>query len=198
MVEIKTLILIVVVAGLIIGVFFWKTSLRQPLTTETPEGIITFNPFFETEDYFSWFGNFGHNLTAVPPGTNHYGIVIIHPIDNQTPSIITQRVDLPEGNLVLKASVGNIAGLTDFAGSCGDCADVIIQIKIYDYSTRTEETLFDDVVKPSDGWVELSYDISRYSGKPIEFKAFGIAGGPCSNWCGEWAALDYFYIEKIG
>lgn len=196
---IKIILAILLLTSLFGLVVVFKGVLKP--TTQTPhisDNIITSNPFFETEDFSSWEGNYYNDNSRVPPGSNHLGIVVIHPIDVNTYRYISQEISLDSGSsYVLKASVGNIAGLTDYAGPCGEAADVIIRIKILDKSTGNEETLFDGIVKPEDTWLELSYDISRYAGKTIEFKAEGIAGGPGGDWCGEWAALDYFYVEKI-
>jgi hypothetical protein len=65
-----------------------------------------------------------------------------------------------------------------------------------DNENKNEETIYEDVIRESDGWKTIILDISKYAKKNITFKIEGWAGGS-RKWCGEIAAVNKFYIGEI-
>ena len=176
---------------------FSKCSVTGQLSRYGKGEIITSNPFFATDD----FSNFGDNGAAYNLNKNfrgRTGVVAVHPQLDKTKTFITQRVYLEPGyKYALKVAVADIAGwIPETDGIC-ECMDGILKIKVLDSSTGQEEMLLDCVLDSRDDWQDFSFDISKYAGKTINITAEGHVGGPCGDWCGEWVALDYFYVEKI-
>jgi hypothetical protein len=137
------------------------------------------------------------------------GIFVLHPNkDPKKPRFVQQILDMPENKKYkLKIGLADINGNyskcnceldNDFAIIIGvKCADVGFKIKIIDNTTKKEDLIADFIVNSEEGWKDVSYDLSsKYSGHKITVRVESYAGGPCGNWNGEWAALDYIYLEE--
>jgi len=75
-------------------------------------------------------------------------------------------------------------------------SDVGMRIKM-GLDTVCNDTLYDQIVNFTDGWVDLSLPINmtRYGGKDVYLKAESYNGG-LVNWDSEWAAVDYLFINN--
>lgn len=160
-------------------------------------------PFSELPQDFwgSWYsnGDYYNSTSYYSNKTNNFlnkegrGIVLIHPQNFTTPSFLAQNITLGNDAYVLVAEYGEIASY--FNSSCGD-SDAIIKIKILDIDKNVEVNAYEDIIKESDGWKKVALVLNAYAGKNITFKIEGYAGGS-SEWCGEYAAVNKFYIGKI-
>ena len=126
------------------------------------------------------------------------GIVNIHPWDLKKGKYLEQEVFLPSGKrYVLNLGVADVAGRVYYAGPT-HCDDVGIRVIIRDLENKSEDVIFDTVVNSLDGWRDFSIWLgSRYSGKRIKVRVESYAGGPCGDWAGEWAAVDYVDIIEV-
>lgn len=193
-----------VIIVIIVGVgayyyFFWEPTTTTTTSTTVPAAsktTLNLNPGFDYEES-GWFSN----LTITDWRSDGYyqrgaingrdGIVIIHPLSVTEPRYIEQDTDLPSGKgYTLEVSLANIA--SEFPPVV--CDDNIFKIKIIDSSTRETEVLSEETVNGLDGWIDLTFDISHYAGKTITVRIESHAGGPCSDWDGEWGAVDYVGI----
>ncbi len=130
-----------------------------------------------------------------PIVNDRMGIAVIHPISDEINNYVEQDVYLPpRQDYVLKASVSNIAGDAEFADSVG-CDDVGFIVKVIDKNTGEVDVVSDTIVSHSDGWVNMEFDISKYSGTEITMRIESYGGGPCGDWKSEWAAVDYFAVS---
>lgn len=84
-------------------------------------------------------------------------------------------------------------GISDIRNDSEVWSDVGFRIKIRN-ETR-EKTLYDKTVNFTDGWHDLTFNISKYAGQNVYIRAESCDGG-IINWSSEWAAVDYFYIEN--
>lgn len=142
-----------------------------------------------------WYSNGAYLPEEFPKGSGKKGIVIIHPYSSTIPAFLAQNVTLGYENYILVAEIANLA---DYIRPClQTCSDVVIKIKIIDILSSQEEEIYNDVVDSREGWQNVTLDISNYKGKSIVFKIEGHAGGHCHSWCGEWAAVNKFYIGKV-
>ena len=144
--------------------------------------------------FHPWSGNGYYVDNVIPEGSDKEGIVIIHPISETIPRYLAQDITLLEkGNYYLVAEVANIADYVE--NPCmGGCSDGVIKIEI---TGPTSKATFEKVLNSLDGWQIIALDISKYAGKSITFRIEGHAGGPCSDWCGEWIGVNEFYIGKL-
>lgn len=204
--------------------WFWKPTPTAVLTSvdKSKLEIISSNPTFTYEPIpqeilndprkrrefrLPWYTSGGVIFARTEEGS----IVIIHPVNLTTPRWIAQNISLPSHEkYVLGAVMGNVADLlkgirivdprfnkTIIIEPCkSTCSDAIIKLKIVDVKSGKETTIYETVVDSRDGWREVFLDISKYAGKEIIFKAEGYAGGPCADWCGEWAAIRELYIAE--
>ncbi|MEM3504493.1 MAG: hypothetical protein QW134_09780 [Nitrososphaeria archaeon] len=137
-----------------------------------------------------WEGKFFYLKEAA----GRKGVIVIHPISENEPSFIEQKVSLPIGKFILRATIADIAyDIDKILGSHTDCSytDVIFKIKIV-YGNQ-EEIIWEAVKNSNEGWVEVVLDISKFANKDITMRIESYAGG-LSPWCGEWAAVDKFYV----
>jgi len=125
---------------------------------------------------------------------NKKGIVVEHPPAINFGVFIAQNVTLKNKSVL----VAEIANLADFLEPCSvSCSDAVVKIKITDTLTNIEERIYEDVLDSRDGWKIVALDISKYDGKNITFKIEVFSGGPCGEMCGEWLAIDRFYVGEI-
>jgi hypothetical protein len=119
-----------------------------------------------------------------------YGIFVIHPYDNGTVGYLESNpiTLLPSDTYTLHLAI------SDFRNDCPPNSDVGFRIKIKN-ETSGWETLDDLIVNFNDGWLNLSYDTSSYANQTVSIRVESYAGG-VMNWCSEWAAVDYFYIQN--
>jgi hypothetical protein len=94
----------------------------------------------------------------------------------------------PNETYKLKVSISNIRN------DCSPNSDVGFRIQIRN-ETENWKTLQDLTVNFNDGWLDLSYNVSDYAGQNVRIRVESYDGG-VRNWCSEWAAVDYFYIEN--
>ena len=151
--------------------------------------------FYELPQHFwgSWYSDGYYYNNPIPQNSNNKGIVIIHPFNPSKPRFLAQNISLIDDVHVLVVEIGNVVG--HFNVSCGN-SDAIFKIKVLDIDKKTEATVYEDIVKESDGWKTVAIVMHPYSGRNITFKVEGHAGGPDSIWCGEYAAVNKFYIAK--
>jgi len=119
-----------------------------------------------------------------------YGIFQIHPYQNGIGYIESANpIFLPQNETYkLKTAI------SDIRNDCPNCSDVGFKIKIKN-ETGDWETLNESIVNFNDGWLDLSFDISNYAGQNVSIRVESFDGG-LRNWCSEWAAVDYLYIEN--
>ncbi|MEM7823488.1 MAG: hypothetical protein QW633_02450 [Candidatus Aenigmatarchaeota archaeon] len=124
-------------------------------------------------------------------------IIVIHPIDEKNPGYLQQETFLPKGKRYkLYFGLTNIAGKVIYASSTG-CDDVGFKIKIIDKNTGKSDVIADVIIDSRSGWRDFSYDLgSKWTGKYIIIRIESYGGGPCGNWSGEWAAVDYVGIVE--
>jgi len=94
----------------------------------------------------------------------------------------------PNETYKLKVSISNIRN------DCPPNSDVGFRMQIRN-ETENWKTLQDLTVNFNDGWLDLSYNVSDYAGQNVWIRVESYDGG-VRNWCSEWAAVDYFYIEN--
>jgi hypothetical protein len=85
-------------------------------------------------------------------------------------------------------------GLSDIRNDSDKWSDVGVRIKI-GLDASCNDTLYDQVVNFTDGWHDLSFNITRYAGQDVYIRAESYNGG-LVNWSSEWAALDYFFVNN--
>jgi hypothetical protein len=167
--------------------------------------IISKNPYFDYKEEGllaaieknGWEGNGYHRKIGM--GQSVIDVISLHPINLIHGRYITQKINLsPKKSYVLKAGVANIAKQVEDEIPCGDCNDVGVRIKIYDHSDSSERIINDTIIDAKNGWVDMVFDISEYAGKQINITLESYSGGPCGKWCGEWAAVRYFYVQESG
>ena len=121
-----------------------------------------------------------------------YGIFPIHPENETGMGYIESANPIflpPNETYKLKTSI------SDIRNDCPNSSDVGFKIKIKN-ETGDWETLNELIVNFNDGWIDLSFDVSKYAGQNVFMRIESYAGGPGGNWCSEWAAVDYLYIEN--
>jgi hypothetical protein len=132
----------------------------------------------------------------VGPLWGRYGIIYMHPPSKEETAWVeleTKKLETNASKLYLVAGIGNANGEFGFTYPPVDCADVGFRIKVSSGNGR-EETIVDRVVSDKEKWVDLKTDISIYKGQKVKVIIESYAGGPCGNWKGEHAVLDYVDI----
>lgn len=168
-----------------------------PVISNYPLSLMDGSGIISNSLWLPWYSNGLYIDYALPIESDNIGVVLLHPIGGETPRYIAQNVTLPNrDNLVLVARIANIADYVDSPCANG-CSDAIIKIKFIDRETGLSEIIYESVVESRDGWKNVALDISEFAGKDIIFEIGGYAGGPCSEWCAEWAAVDKFYIATL-
>lgn len=120
-----------------------------------------------------------------------YGIFQIHPNNDTRIGYIESANPIflpPNETYSLKANI------SDIRNDCPNFSDVGFRIKIKN-ENGDWKTLNESIVNFNDGWLDLSFDISNYAGQNVSIRVESFDGG-LRNWCSEWAAVDYFYIEN--
>lgn len=167
-----------------------------PINSNYPLSLMDGSGIISNSLWLPWYSNGLYIDYALPIESDNYGSVILHPMDLNTPRFVAQNMTLPnEDNLVLVARIANIADYID--SSCDGCSDAIIKINIIDRETNLDEIIYETTVDSRDGWKNIALNVSEFAGKDIIFEIGGYAGGPCSEWCAEWAAVDKFYIATL-
>jgi hypothetical protein len=82
-------------------------------------------------------------------------------------------------------------GVSDIRNDSGAQSQVGIKVKIGS-DPKCNDTLYNQTLHYSDGWQDLSFNITRYAGQAIYLRAESYA----VNWTSEWAATDYFFINN--
>jgi hypothetical protein len=81
-------------------------------------------------------------------------------------------------------------GISDIRNDSGAQSKVGIEVKIGTDQT-CNDTLYNETLYFSDGWQDLSFNITSYAGQDVYLRAESYAVG----WSSEWAAADYFFIN---
>jgi|GEM_PF-4257311 len=180
------------------------------------EGKFIQNPEFLSDKYNKYFPLFNSFLIIKALDTNfskwecsdwkvqyergpiwgREGVIWIHPVDVNKPRWIETTAELNTNakKITLVVGLANINGKVIYAYPPVDCADNGFKIKIFDLNDNTEKVLYDGIVSDKDKWVDLSFDVTEYKNHKIKIRIEGYAGGPCGNWFGEHAAVDYVDI----
>ncbi|HVP41628.1 MAG TPA: hypothetical protein VMS95_06720 [Candidatus Krumholzibacteriaceae bacterium] len=82
-------------------------------------------------------------------------------------------------------------GVSDIRNDSGPQSEVGVEVKIGTDPT-CNGTLYNQTLHFSDGWKDLSFNITAYAGQDVYLRAESSS----VNWTSEWAAVDYFYITK--
>jgi hypothetical protein len=82
-------------------------------------------------------------------------------------------------------------GVSDIRNDSGIWSNVGVDIKIGTDPT-CNDTLCNQTLHFSDGWQDLSFNITAYAGQDVYLRAESYN----VNWSSEWAAVDYFYITN--
>ena len=178
-----------------------KIDLRNDVFSQIWAHTTTGNYTFAILNYVDplnllpWFNQNGFYYRGAPPGDpSRKGVVVFHPLTVNVGSYIAQNMVLPSKPVL----VARVANLADWIDPCKtSCSDSIVRIKITDRSTYNEETVYENVLNSKDGWKTVALDLSKYANKDVAFKVEGYAGGPCSQWCQEWTAVDYFGVGQL-
>jgi len=85
-------------------------------------------------------------------------------------------------------------GVSDIRNDSEIWSDVGVKIKI-GLDASCNDTLYDQIVNFTDGWQDLSFNITRYAGQDVYIRAESYNGG-LINWTSEWAAVDYFFVNN--
>jgi len=124
-----------------------------------------------------------------------YGIFPIHPYPNETGYDGIGYIESANPIFLQPNETYSLkAGISDIRNDCLNYSDVGFRIKIKN-ETGYWKTLNDSIVNFNDGWLDLSFDVSDYTGQNVTIRVESYAGGK-KSWCSEWAAVDYFYIEN--
>ena len=81
--------------------------------------------------------------------------------------------------------------VSDIRNDSGAQSQVGIKVKI-GTDPKCNDTLYNQTLHFSDGWQDLSFNITRYAGQAVYLRAESYA----VNWTSEWAAADYFFINN--
>lgn len=82
-------------------------------------------------------------------------------------------------------------GVSDIGNDSGNLSQVGVEVKIGTDPT-CNDTLYNQTLHFSDGWQDLSFNITAYAGQDVCLRVESYAVG----WSSEWAAVDYFYITN--
>lgn len=82
-------------------------------------------------------------------------------------------------------------GVSDIRNDSGADSQVGIEIKI-GTDPNCNDTFYNQTLHYSDGWQDLSFDITHYAGQTVYLRAESHAMG----WTSEWAAADYLFISN--
>lgn len=175
----------------------------------TLSGIITSNPDFDYPER-AWLTEQDNPEAAVYipkdwssdgwfetiPIDGRDNVIVIHPISVNTPRFIERMVYIPSGPRFLSVGLANIRGKMEYSTTpdIENYGDVIFIIKIKDIE---KDKWYNDavLVDSTEGWKDIKYDLDeRFSEKDVIIRVEGRAGGPHSDWDGEWAAVDYIAI----
>ncbi|PIU58596.1 hypothetical protein COS86_08630 [Candidatus Bathyarchaeota archaeon CG07_land_8_20_14_0_80_47_9] len=85
-------------------------------------------------------------------------------------------------------------GVSDIRNDSEIWSDVGVRIKI-GLGATCNDTLYDQVVNFTDGWHDMSFNITGYAGQDVYVRAESYNGG-LVNWSSEWAAVDYFFVNN--
>jgi hypothetical protein len=118
------------------------------------------------------------------------GIFIIPPVKDSIGYVESKNPIYLYPGEIYKLNVS----ISDVRDDCSPNSDVGFRIMIKDLN-GTWIVLDDRIVNFNKGWLDLSYDISRYAGKNVMIRVESYDGGK-TKWCSEFAAVDYFYITN--
>ncbi len=208
-------VIVILVALTIVGILFFTKNLNISGEEKiiTQESVFNFSApaGFENSTQLPiklvskfWDGNGVYFPTTSDKKSKISNSVVLHPI-NKTANVaslddievrfIVQKVLLPKsGKIFIKATVANAADYLNSSTGC-TCADSIARIKLVD-ENGNETFVFDKILNSTQGWQDISLDISSYAGKLYLLRIEGVAGGTCSLWCGEFTAVNRVYITS--
>jgi len=82
-------------------------------------------------------------------------------------------------------------GVSNIRNDSGTQSQVGIEVKI-GTDPNCNDTLYNQTLNYSDGWQDLSFNITNYSGQAVYVRVESYAVG----WTSEWAAADYVFISN--
>jgi hypothetical protein len=160
----------------------------------TSDYLVNLIPFDEKVKLIKVSNEFIHY--EVGPLWGRYGIIYMHPLSVNESSWIeleTKKLESNATKYILVVGLGNADGEFGFTYPPVDCADVGFRVKVIDESGKLK-TLLDKIVSSKEKWVDLKVDISIYKSQKLKIIIESYAGGPCGNWKGEHAVIDYVDI----
>jgi hypothetical protein len=139
-----------------------------------------------------WEGNGFYDNETIG-GRN--GVVAIEPISIRVGRYIRQKVYLPPTKrYTLLVGLADIAGKVSYSQATG-CDDVGFRVTVMDLDTGVSEEIFSIILNSDEGWKDFSIPLgSKHTGRNIYLNIESYAGGPCGDWRGETAAVDYVDI----
>jgi hypothetical protein len=152
--------------------------------------------------YAYWYpeltDKFTQGLGIVNDGTKT--VVVMHPLSPTTSVMIWQplSIDITK-KYVLTIRMRNIATCAPDESRCGDS---IVSIRLTRWELQDIQ-IDKTVLDTRSGWVEKTYDITKFIRESPNFKEQTLAylvidvqaGGPRDVWWGEWTAIDYVRLE---
>ena len=118
------------------------------------------------------------------------GIFPIHPYPNGIGFVESANPIFLPPNETYKLKTA----ISDIRNDCPSYSDVGFRIKVKN-ETEDWKILDERIVNFNDGWLDLGFDLSNYAGQNVSIRVESFDGG-LRNWCSEWAAVDYLYIEN--
>jgi hypothetical protein len=116
------------------------------------------------------------------------GIIVFHPYSGREGFVQSHEIQLEASE-----SYWLKVGLANLQNDCDPVSDVGFRILIRE-DGGSWTILEDQIVNFNDGWVDWVFDVSSLAGQVIQLRVESYAGG-VSQWCSEWACIDYLRIE---
>jgi len=138
----------------------------------------------------TWDGNGFYDNDTID---GRFGYIVLHPIDEETPRYMETALEVPEGDSKLVVGASNIVGKVTYTSDDyidSEVYDVFLNVVVADSSTGN---VYSDstVLYGDDGWKDIQYDMSGFSGREVTIRIEGFDEDSYENWAGEWAAVDY-------
>jgi hypothetical protein len=120
-----------------------------------------------------------------------YGIFPIHPYPNGTGYIENARPIYLQPNEQYWLKIG----ISDIRNDCGQASHVGFNVTIRNENGTLMKELYQEIVNFTDGWHDLSFNVTEFAGQNVFMKVGSFDGG-IPKWSSEWAAVDYLYINS--
>jgi len=125
------------------------------------------------------------------PNPGATGVLALHPVDAERPSVAYVKVKLPEKVLSLRARVSATTK------SAPGRADVVLRIGVFDGQMHwlKSETIGPDAGASADNWRFVETDLGEFSGKEVLVALSAVNGGR-TNWFWEGLWIDEIEIRS--